>query len=739
MLRRTPLLSPIVIFPALWLLGVALAQIHVLAIQRAWSGTAWFVAVLVPVAFVFGGLLGRRFVEWLQVKAEPRRPPVKSRRLRLILVGCLVIGYAELAHQALAGGTVPLFSGHIDNARFGQPGGPTILLLDLMTAAAVVALCRPPRLFSRDAVPELAIAGMALFAQVLQANRGQIVLPVAVAFLVRWLYWRRPRWRVVLPGALILLAVVSTLFFARTAQHRGGVFEQELYHHILPATPVPLRPFIPLHVGIATNFEALAHVVDFFPGGAPYGGGAFSAHGLDLFIPGARNLHVITGQLTPPWVTSTVAGTLWADGGPTVVAVGLALIGAIVMAMFTYARRTGAFRHYLAAGYLLYQTLFGLYENLWTQQMDWLLVTPVLILIGAVAENPLVEPPMLTAARARVAAFRSGRSFANFRAGVWESAATSVLRPPAALFAGLVIALVVVTLAVHTEAPAASSSSRPTPMVPVVVTKLPSALDPSSAAPIMSDGDIRSATADLWTVTRSHGQASLDRYELRKPVAARTRAVSLRRASSRRASAYDVARWKGARMSLFRFRDTAKGIRVRVTGPGGRRTVARGFAKIRALRGQGRDEAVATWSGNRPDLFVIDRGSATRVPRLAIFSGESGFRRRLLSTRLPLGNLDRRMWTIDVGRFTPARPDLVLVTRLGQSGHPEIHILSGESHFQRFSLHRPIALSSAVARRSRFLVAASHGVAGIDLLTPGDRNLSGTALFGAVPPSVLQR
>ncbi len=737
MLRRTPFLSPIVIFPALWAIGVALAQIHVLAIQRPWSGRAWLVAVLVPVAFVFGGLVGRRFVEWLRVRTEPRRPPVKSRRLRLILVACVVIGYVELAHQTLTAGTVPLFSGHIDQTRFGEPGGPTIVLMDLLTAAAIVAICRPRRLFSRDALPELAIAGVALLAQVLQANRGQIVLPVAVAFLVRWMYWRRPRWRVVLPGALILVAVVSILFFARTAQHREGAFETELYHHVLPTTPVPLRPLIPLDVGIVTNFEALAHVVDFFPGGARYGGGAFSAHGLDLFIPGARNLHLITAQLTPPWVTSTVAGTFWADGGPTVVAVGLALIGAIATAMFTYARRTGAFRHHLAAGYLLYQTLFGLYENLWTQQMDWLLVTPLLILLGGVAENPRAAPPMLAAARARVAALRKGRSFAIPRAGVWESAGSSVLRPPAALFAAVVIALVVVTLAVHTESPAASSAPQ-TLLVPTVGPKLPVALDPRSARPILSDGDLPSPTAVVWTVMRAQGHESLDRYELRKPSATRTRSVPVRGASSRRPSAYDVARWNGTGMSLFRFRDTPKGIRVRVMSSGGRRTVARGFAKVPAARGQGRDEAVATWSGNRPDLFVIDRGSRTRPPRLEIFSGESRFRQRLLSTRLPLATLDRHVWTIDVGLFTPPKPDLVLITRLGQSGRPEIHILSGESHFQRFSLHRPIALPGSTARRSRFLVAASQGVAGVAILEPADRGRPGTALFGAVPRSVLQ-
>jgi len=44
--------------------------------------------------------------------------------------------------------------------------------------------------------------------------------------------------------------------------------------------------------------------------------------------------------------------------------------------------RTRSLGWCLVAGYLLYVTLFGLYTNLWTQHVDWLMVSPLLLVVG---------------------------------------------------------------------------------------------------------------------------------------------------------------------------------------------------------------------------------------------------------------------------------------------------------------------------------------------------------------------
>ena len=407
------MLSPVVAFPALWLAGAALSQFRLLDVQAPWSDTAWLVVAFVPVAFVLGGVIGRELARLLPRSGEatspatrgpgpddrpgnraPDRPPAPSRAPRALLLLCLLVGYAELAHQFTAAGFVPLLSSNIDEARFDLPGGPTIVLTNLLTVAAMVALSVPRRLLSREARFELIIAGGAIAGFALQGSRGSIVVPLAGAALVRALYWGPPRPRVLLGAAAALLSVTIALYYLRAAQHAQGSFEAELFAEVLPDTPLPLRPLLPVYISIVTNFEALARIVDFFPAVLPFGDGAYNALGYDLFITSAKDIGAVSLQLTPPFTTNTVAGPLWADGGMALVVLGVAAVGAISQAAFSYARATGEFRHALVAGYLLYLALFGIYTSLWTQHPDWLIVTPLLLFAGALATDP-VRPPGL--------------------------------------------------------------------------------------------------------------------------------------------------------------------------------------------------------------------------------------------------------------------------------------------------------------------------------------------------------
>lgn len=388
--RGVAILSPLLLFPALWLLGVALAQLQLFDLQRPWSTLMWIVVAVVPVAFVAGGLLGGAVVaarvRWVRTAPE-LVAGAGRRRLRWSLVACVAIGYGELAHQFAAGGVVPLFSSNIDAARAALPGGPTIVLTDLLTVAAIAALTVPARLFSRSAVFELGIAAVVLLGYALAGGRLLLIIPLVSAVIARALHGRLPRPRALLITAVAALAIVSGLFYLRASQHADNPFERELYERVLPATPPPLQPLVPLHAGLALNFEALARVVEFFPEQASYGYGRYNALGLDLFIPQARNLGTITAELSGPWVTSTAAGPLWADGGLPVVALGMAVIGAISTAAYTFATRTRELRHAMPAGYLVFLALFGFYQNMWTQHVDWLLITPLLFVLGLLART----------------------------------------------------------------------------------------------------------------------------------------------------------------------------------------------------------------------------------------------------------------------------------------------------------------------------------------------------------------
>ena len=192
--RSISLLSPPVAFSIVWLTGLALAQIHVLNFQTSWSATTWLVMAAVPIAFVCGGAVASAWVSSLTVPAaESAKAPATSPRLRKLLVACVAIGFLETVHQSLVSGTVPLLSSSIDSARVGLNGGPTILLLELMTAAIIVAFTLPERLTAKESRFEMAIcaAGLAVFA--LDAGRSALILPLAAGLLARFIYWGIPQ------------------------------------------------------------------------------------------------------------------------------------------------------------------------------------------------------------------------------------------------------------------------------------------------------------------------------------------------------------------------------------------------------------------------------------------------------------------------------------------------------------------------------------------------------------------
>lgn len=398
-------------FPGLWLLCVGLAQIRLLEIQQPWPGAMWLVVAIVPLAFVLGGFAGREVARGSDVSdAAPRSPqaggssrddldPRLRLRLRVALLSCSVVGNLEEVHQFYVAHTIPLLSSHIDAARFNLPGGPTIILTDLLTAAAVVALALPRQLFSRDALVEIGIAAFALLGFALAGGRGAIIQAIAVAAVARWLYRGRPSTRVVATGVAVLLVFGVAIFYVRTSQDRNDTLGIELRQRVYPDLPRVVRPIVPADLALFTNMEALARLVAYFPARQPYGYGAYDAHGFDLFIPQARDLESVSAQISPPWITSTVAGPFWADGGLPLVVAGVGVIGAIVCGTWRLAVGSRRLALVLVAANFFFLALFGVYVNLFTEQVDWIVITPLLWIFGSVAEG---RSPLPLAIRVRL-------------------------------------------------------------------------------------------------------------------------------------------------------------------------------------------------------------------------------------------------------------------------------------------------------------------------------------------------
>jgi oligosaccharide repeat unit polymerase len=389
--RRAPdPFSPLVAFPVCWLLGVALAQIRLLDVQQPWSGTTWLVMLWSPVAFVFGGIVGGNMAT-LAVKVNPHRRPfaetlsacAQSRGPRLLLSVLVGVGLAGVTYQFVSAHDVPLFASHVDSARTLLPGGPTIISLDALVVAATVALVLPERLMSRAALPYLAAAALALGALALTGGRGDLVVPPVVAGLSRWRLGRRPALWSLVAVAVLVLGVFSSIFYLRVGQEATEPFATELLGRVVYHMPAPLVPLFPLWVAVAMNFNSLARVVAYFPSHHAYGHGTYDAGALHMFVHPAS---LTAFQLTPPWTVFTFAGPLWGDGGFIALSLGAGLIGALTTFAYQAARRNGSIGYLLVSCYMLFLAVFCLYQDLFTEYFDWILVTAGLMVAGLALE-----------------------------------------------------------------------------------------------------------------------------------------------------------------------------------------------------------------------------------------------------------------------------------------------------------------------------------------------------------------
>jgi hypothetical protein len=217
------------------------------------------------------------------------------------------------------------------------------------------------------------------------------VLPIVTGAFGRIFYWGLPRFEWLVASGALVVAILAVVFYARTAQHSANPFESEFYSRDLGAVPWLLRPLVPVHLAVVMNFEGLARIVDYFPTYAHFGHWRYDSVLFNRFVPSAVAANIASDSQASPYVTNTMVGSFWADGGFLGVTLGVALVSVLSSAAYMYARLTEQFRYVVVAAYLLYMTVFGLYDNLFTQFPDWLFVIPVLFAVGTVVALPEPE------------------------------------------------------------------------------------------------------------------------------------------------------------------------------------------------------------------------------------------------------------------------------------------------------------------------------------------------------------
>ena len=740
------LLSPLVAFTGAWVFAALLSQYRLLNGEVPWSTIMVVVVCAVPLAFLAGGLIGEGLALRQTGEGSVRLEPKASRLLRRILIALLVVGLLELAHQFAKIGGIPLLSPNGGTLRFSQ-GGPTIILTDGLTVAAIVALVRPRVLFARESRFELLIALAAVGGFALQAGRGSVLLPVIVAIAARWLYWGRPRTAIFVAGGLLAFVAVVFGFYLRTRQNPYNPFESELFGEIIPGTPFYLQPLIPIYLAITTNFLALQGVVGHFPTGEAFGNGAFNAIGLNIIFHGARNVSDVSGTITPPWVTSTIAGPLWADGGFIALIPGIAASGFISAGAFAMAVRTRSFRWSMAAAYLLYLAVFGLYTNLWTQQLDWLLVVPLLLIVGAFAEDPEAPPGITGRGWGRIQHMRR-------RAGASDSTEPASDAPQKRgnkkLARGLIIAGVgIVVILFVSGLMIQPLLKEPYPLLSSI--KLPPAV--AGAHQVMTNSDRPNDNEPLAWVSGSGHEADVHSYIPGQRLSQVEHLARIKIPQVVGHSQFDINYWPPWRaQALYSFEQLRNNLSITVSPTWNAEGRQLNFRAPLSLPPPGttREFMIANWGGVKPDLFVITRGDPQSRPVLQILSGESGFHRQLYATRLPYRGLGPKTWSVEIAPiiglpdksenriFKGERLDLVLIHHDPNEKHSMVHVLVGESGFEWDAIRRDLDDSGSIAPGTDFLIGSHQGATAIYEVDPRGANGPHLKVFGLTNPPPLQ-
>ncbi|HEX5375980.1 MAG TPA: hypothetical protein VFW48_07460 [Solirubrobacterales bacterium] len=747
-LRRlnASVLSPLLLFPLVWVLTALLAQVHLLRIQEAWSTVMVAVVVAVPLAFIAGGLIGQG-VACIATASAPARAGlgISERRFRRLLVALVAIGLLAVAYQFARSGRPPLLSGSIDDARFSQ-GGPAILLTDLLTVAVIVAMTRARNPFGRESRFELGLSALALGAFALQAGRGNVVLPIVVVIIARWLYWGRPSPYLLTAGGMAAFLAICFGFYLRTYQHPWTPFEAELFGEVLPPMSFVLKPLVPLYLALTTNFVALQGIVDHFPTAAPFGHGIYDAVAFDSVFSGARHIGDVSAGLTPPWVTSTVAGAFWADGGFPLLIPGVAITGILAAGPYAAAVRTLSFRWALVSAYLTFVALFGLYTNFWTQQIDWLIVAPMLLVIGAFAEDPDRPPGVVGAAWGKIRRMRErGTTAAPAEPPQDETRATEpqAVRggqpgAKAAIVSGLaaIVVLLIAGLIIQRTLP------EPFPLVKTM--PLPRSI--AQADSVFTDSGRGSDNTQVYWVSTRGRTARLHVFD---PVSRRTRSTSFRTSGLPGKTYYDTGSWLPMSIpAIFEIQQAPKQIFVTVRRSDNGALVNRYSRTLGAPDpGVTRSFEIASYTAPRADLLIVDRGLATSRARISVLSGESGFRAQAYGTNLPFRGAKPDEWSLSVGelagktfpngRVATPRPDLLLFERDPDRKHTNLKVIPGEENFGGISYQRDIDEPGGLPPTRLFLQGSWIGAPSVFEIVPDAAGGPLLKIFDIQPPAGL--
>jgi len=376
---------------------------------------------------------------------------------------------------------------------------------------------------------------------------------------------------------------------------------------------------------------------------------------------------------------------------------------------------------------MLYLVVFGLYSNLWTQTIDWVVVVPLLLVVGAFVEDADSPPGLTGRIWARMGAMRRTSPARQENAESASEASASVSEASPSRDRSLAKGLVVVGLGVLVVLLISGwAIQRLLPEPYPEIASLPLPASSANAREAMTNSDLTSDNQPLYWATVHGDRVELSEFE---PVAKTTTPAGKVTIPALDAQTqFDIGAWAPWRnLALFSMTQGPSRLSITIaptrSGEGRPQRFSAPIAP--ATEGATNKFMIATWSGTKPDLFIVTSGSSDSRALIRVLSGESGFQRQLFTSPLPFRGLSPEQWSFDVGQLATipkedpnrsvvgARPDLMMVHHEPGREHSSVEVLLGEAGFLWDAFQRDLETPGDVPAGTEFLLGTNLGATAV--------------------------
>ncbi len=361
------LFSPLVAFPAAYLLWFGLGSVDWLEVPSSFSfglfdpipPALWMYIGLGLAGYCCGVLLLRN----LREAKQERISQWNERRVRVVLIGLFVAVCACWSALGLEFG-IPGLSSTAAELRLRVHGPFYILfILAAWTALLFLPLLRPAT--RRGMVLSwAAVIAICLFLASF-AGRSNLIVPLLSLVIARHYAGHRIHLQKLLAIALVMFIAVSFFGYAR------DLAESEASLDWLTMVGVP-RFLIPTaYAGIYVRYSiaTFRDVVQMIPVHLPYQHGTITLAPLRTFLPGHQEMsdvffkRLLGNDFVGEGQPATLLGPFYADFGAPGIFVGMFLFGAIAQILYRRMQRSRSMFRILLYAWVLQSGLFGLFAN----------------------------------------------------------------------------------------------------------------------------------------------------------------------------------------------------------------------------------------------------------------------------------------------------------------------------------------------------------------------------------------